>query len=111
MRNQKYATKIYKSDSNGVWAHELLLNPFFKLRCDEVFFVSQFGCQYVTFYLKIKTCCCCSCSTFVDIVVSGFITCRTVLCSLTCLYVAFMVQNLLFVAVILHFKNVEWDLN
>jgi hypothetical protein len=70
MRNQKYATKIYKSDSNGVWAHELLLNPFFKLRCDEVFFVSQFGCQYVTFDLKIKTCCCCSYSTCVDIVVS-----------------------------------------
>jgi hypothetical protein len=56
------------------------------------YFASQFGFQYVTFNINIKTCWF-SYSTYVDIVVSGFVTCKTVIHSLACLFVVFVVQN------------------
>jgi len=78
-----------------IWAHELLLNLIFRLRCDAVFLLPNLGfsMSHLDEKLKLVVVLTVPC---VDVVVSGFITCRTVICSLTCRSVVFMVQNFTF---------------
>jgi len=46
--------KIYKSASDGIWAHELLLNLFFRLRCDAVFLFPNLGFSMSHLIAKLK---------------------------------------------------------
>jgi hypothetical protein len=46
--------EIYESDSNGIWAHELLLNLFFRLRCDAVFLLPNLGFSMSHLIAKLK---------------------------------------------------------
>jgi len=86
--------KIYKSASKGIWAHELLLNLSFRLSFDAVFLLPNLGFSMSHLICKIKASSC-SHSTCVDkhVVVSGLITCRTVI---HLFFVVFMVQNFTF---------------